>query len=433
MPRRLRAARQVGRGWAGPACGRGSAVSRRLSGHARPLHVWPERGAASPDLGGALRGGAKPHAVRLVQAPVLRPSPDLLLHPGEAHPVRGAPEPQRWGCIEGSPLLGAWGSPHERLCGTWGPGAEQGCVASARRGGSGATHCLGNGAKAEASGRRDFASTARRARVADSVPGSPGCDTMANGAALGSPARPAVCCGEPEPAQGLWPVPKIQHPAWGWHRAAWRATAPNLATWPSLAMAAPLRAPRARVQGDGALAPQLGRVCASAMGPRGAGERGACRERCEDSLDGFAASSRTQTSPGRPGSAATAQQRRLGGGAAASHRRGGRGDPPRPEVMSTACSSPAGKGGAALLRPAWWAEQAAPCLGLTGVHPPRVQQGVGSGLGLLQVPAPLHPVGAVGCQAWGWVHFTPQQTLHCPLVCPPPTGSQGAAPSLHIP
>lgn len=34
------------------------------------------------------------------------------------------------------------------------------------------------------------------------------------------------------------------------------------------------------------------------------------------------------------------------------------------------------------------------------------------------MPAPLHPVGPVGCQAWGWVHFTPQQTLHCPLVCP---------------
>lgn len=186
-------------------------------------------------------------------------------------------------------------------------------MASARRGGSGATHCPGNGAKAKASGRRDFASAARPAGVADSVPGSPNCDAMANGAALGSPACPAVCCGEPVPARGLRPVPKIQHPAWGRHRAAWRATAPDLATWPSLAVAAPLRAPRVRVQGVGALAPQLGRVCASATGPRGAGERGACWERCEDPLDGFAASSCTQTSPGRPGSAATAQQRRLGG------------------------------------------------------------------------------------------------------------------------
>lgn len=299
-------------------------------------------------------------------------------------------------------------------------------MASARRGGSGATHCLGNGAKAEASGRRDFASTARRARVADSVPGSPGCDTMANGAALGSPAHPAVCCGEPEPAQGLWPVPKIQHPAWGRHRAAWRAMAPNLATWPSLAMAAPLRAPRARVQGDGALAPQLGWVCASAMGPRGAGERGACRERCEDSLDGFAALSRTQTSPGQPGSAATAQQRRLGGGAAASHRRGGRGDPPKPEVMSTACSSPAGKGGAALFCPAWWAEQAAPHLGLTG--PPQGAAGCGVRPGAAPGACSPSPRGGCGVPGMGLDALHSPTDPALPLGVPPSHRVPGCSP-----
>lgn len=91
-------------------------MSRRLSGHARPLHVWPERGAASPDLGGALRGGAKPHAMRLVQAPVLRRSPDLLPRPGEAHPARGEhPSPRDGVASRAPPCLGL-GGPHTNTC-----------------------------------------------------------------------------------------------------------------------------------------------------------------------------------------------------------------------------------------------------------------------------------------------------------------------------
>lgn len=102
------------------------------------------------------------------------------------------------------------------------------------------------------------------------------------------------------------------------------------------------------------------------------------------------------------------------------------GPPPEPEATSTACSSPAGEGGAALFHPAWWAEQAAPPLGLT--RPPQGAAGCGVRPGAAPGACSPSPRGGCGVPGVGLGALHSPTDPAPPLGVPPSQGVPGHSP-----
>lgn len=370
--------------------------------------------------------------MRLVQAPILRPSHDLLPGPGEAHPVCGEhPSPRDGVALRAPPCLGL-GGPHTSTCAA--PGDTERSRAAWPV--PGEVAALPRTAWGMVPRPRQAAGGILQAQL--TVPAwltqslaPPAATRWQTGLRWAPP--PALLCavGSQHQHRGCGRSPKSSTQRGD---GTGQPGVPRPPTWPR-GPAWPWQ-PRSEPPGRGSRGkgPWPHSWAGSARARWGRGELGSAAPA------GSSARTRWTGSPPRPAPRQAQAGREAqpppnsagwGGGSGRVALTGWSWEPPKPEVMSTACSFPAGKGGAALFRPAWWAEQAAPRLGLTG--PPQGAAGCGVRPGAAPGACSPSPLGGCGVPGVGLDALHSPTDPALPLGVPPSHGVPGCSPLLTHP